>query len=282
MPAERKARNLDGASHPYSKPEAKPEVRYSELLWTESQAQMHFIPFRCNPHGRPRIKKPPPEPFPEPEPSQKKIIVRPLGVETPLEGFFSQFPHFQSQPSNSPVVEFDRLCKSYQWERNDPEKEAAREAFQFAMKREFDDLYGSDEKDIKNWHKLCYVLRIDPAPDTLRECREVSCRFSEPLCPCHPNVSSFEQAVLMKNVNLVDLVHGSKKEVPIFETERQLSVYTKKTKRFFPKEDAIDGGVLRALRRHILLPRDETTRLRGSERGSNIQRDRDHSPIEII
>ena len=49
------------------------------------------------------------------------------------------------------------------------------------MKREFDDFYGTDEKDIENWHKLCYVLRIEPAPDTLRECRDVSCRFSDTL-----------------------------------------------------------------------------------------------------
>ena len=63
----------------------------------------------------------------------------------------------------------------------------------------------------------------------------------------------------MKHVNLVDLVHGSKEEVRIFETEKQLSIYTKKTKKYFPKEDARDGGVLRALRRHIFSPRDGTT-----------------------
>ncbi len=167
MPAERKARKPDDASHPYSKPEVKSEVRYSEVSWTRSQ--MHFMLLGCNSFGRPRTKKPPP--------SQKNIIVRPLGVETPLEGFFSQYSNFQSQPSNSPVVEFDRLCKTYDWERNDPERKAAREDFQFAMKMEFNDLYGSDEKDIENWHKLCYVLRIDPAPDTLQKCRTVSCRF---------------------------------------------------------------------------------------------------------
>ncbi|KAH9025566.1 hypothetical protein EDB84DRAFT_1440379 [Lactarius hengduanensis] len=138
MPAERKERKLDGASHPYSKPEVKSEA--------------------------------------------------------------------------------------YQWERNDPERKAAREEFQYAMKLEFNDLYGSDEKDINNWHKLCYVLRIDPAPDTLRKCRT---------------------EVLKKHVNLVDLVHGSKEEVRIFQTETELSEYTKQTEKYFPKEDAVDGGVLR-------------------------------------
>ncbi|KAF8268757.1 hypothetical protein EI94DRAFT_1726967 [Lactarius quietus] len=104
------------------------------------------------------------------------------------------------------------------------------------MKQEFDDLYGSDENDIKNWHNLCHVLRIDPVPDILRECRA---------------------AVLKKHVNLVDLVHGSKVEVRLFRTERELSEYTQETEKYFPKEDAKDGGVLRALRRHILVPRDD-------------------------
>ena len=203
----------------------------------------------------------------KPQPSQKNIIVRPLGVETPLEGFFSQYSNFQSQPTNSPVVEFDRLCKTYHWERDDPEKEAARKAFQFALKMEFDDLYGSDENDIDNWHKLCYVVRIDPAPDTLRECRTVSCRFSELHCPC-TKTCSFVQAVLKKHVNLVDLAHGSQVEVRIFETERELSAYTRKTKKFFPRENAVDGGVLRALRRHIFAPRDSTISSRRYEEGS--------------
>ncbi|KAH8998353.1 hypothetical protein EDB86DRAFT_2912760 [Lactarius hatsudake] len=157
-----------------------------------------------------------------PEPS---IIVRSFGVKTPLETFFSQYPNFQPESSNSPVVEFDRLGKH------------AREKFHSAMKKEFDKLYGSDETDINNWLKLCFVLRIDPAPSTLRNCRN---------------------AVLRKHVNLVDLVHGSKKEVQIFKTEKELSEYTIATEKYFPKEDAQDGGVLRALRRQILAPRKGT------------------------
>jgi hypothetical protein len=65
------------------------------------------------------------------------------------------------------------------------------------------------------------------------------------------------QAVLKKHVNLVDLVEGSKKEVRIFKTEQELSIYTRQTAKFFPKENAVDGGVLRALRRHILAPRQD-------------------------
>jgi hypothetical protein len=92
------------------------------------------------------------------------------GVTQPLKSFFSRYSEFQYQPASPPVSEFDRLCEEYGWEkifRN------ARRKFSLAMKKEFDALYGSDEKDIKNWYKLCHVLRIDPAPKTLKECREV-------------------------------------------------------------------------------------------------------------
>ena len=80
----------------------------------------------------------------------------------------------------------------------------------------------------------------------------------------YTKASSFVQAVLDKHVNLVDLVQGSKVEVRIFNTEKQLSEYTKETKKYFPKEEAKDGGVLRALRRHITAPREG---LNSSRRG---------------
>jgi hypothetical protein len=68
------------------------------------------------------------------------------------------------------------------------------------------------------------------------------------------------QAVSTKHVNLVDLVQGSRENIRIFESEKELSEYTKETGKFFPKEHAADGGVLRALRRHILEPRESRAR----------------------
>jgi hypothetical protein len=187
-----------------------------------------------------------------PPPGQRHISdQQPLSAETPLERFFSKYPNFQFQPLNSPVVEFDRLCKLHRWKRRNTERELAHEAFQIAMKMEFDDLYGSDVHDIKNWHKLCHVLRISPVPDTLRECRA---------------------AVVKKHVNLVDLVHGSKVEVRIFKTEKQLSEYTIATGKFFPKESAKDGGVLRALRRQILNPREDTRSSRKNKSHKGLKR----------
>jgi len=159
----------------------------------------------------------------------------------PLKIFFSRYSKFQYQPRKSPIIEFKRLCEEYRWTQDSAEKKTARSDFNDAIKKEFDSLYGSDEKNINNWYKLCHVLRIDPVPNTLKEC---------------------SAAVLRKHVNLVDLVQGSRarENITIFESEIELSEYTKKTKKFFPKEDAADGGVLRALRRHILVPRESRSR----------------------
>jgi hypothetical protein len=64
----------------------------------------------------------------------------------------------------------------------------------------------------------------------------------------------------MKHVNLVDLVHGSRENIRIFKSEKELSEYTLESKKFFPKEDAADGGVLRALRRHIFEPQESRSK----------------------
>ncbi|KAN0116593.1 hypothetical protein V8E52_005737 [Russula decolorans] len=160
---------------------------------------------------------------------------RSINEDQPLKKFFSRYSRFQYRPQNSPIAEFDRLCKAYRWEQDGAEENHARYEFNIAMKREFDFLYGSDEKDINNWYKLCHVLRINPAPKTLKECRA---------------------AVSRKHVNLVDLVQGFRENITIFRSEKELSEYTLKTKKIFSSEDAADGGVLRALRRHIFFPRE--------------------------
>jgi len=92
-------------------------------------------------------------------PQPKIKIGRRLNGVAPLERFFVQYPKFRYGPSKPPVAEFKRLCKEY-------EKES-RHKFNAAIKKEFHGLYGTDEKDINNWHKLRRVLRIDPIPDTL-------------------------------------------------------------------------------------------------------------------
>jgi hypothetical protein len=129
-----------------------------------------------------RIKKTP-DKTPGPPPTNMNVVAQPAqpvalgddGVKSlkKIKIFFAQYSEFRYRPGNSSVTEFNRLCKEYHWKKDDEEKLAARYEFNLVMKQEFDTLYGSDEKDINNWYKLCHVLRIDPVPKTLGECRAV-------------------------------------------------------------------------------------------------------------
>lgn len=88
--------------------------------------------------------------------------------------FFVNYPEFQYNPAKSAILEFYRLCDFNHWDRDDPEREKAHEAFKDVLVKEFNDIYGTDEKDINSWHKICTVVNINPLPDTLRKARDVS------------------------------------------------------------------------------------------------------------
>lgn len=64
------------------------------------------------------------------------------------------------------------------------------------------------------------------------------------------------QAIARTHVNLIDLVDARGKEgrVKRFRSQAELSVYTHTTDKFFPKEDAKAGGLLRKLLRQIGVP----------------------------
>jgi uncharacterized surface protein with fasciclin (FAS1) repeats len=68
-----------------------------------------------------------------------------------------------------------------------------------------------------------------------------------------PSNTESLKVVNMTHVNLVDLV-GQPNSITLFASEAALSEYTKDTKRFFPKENAYAGGLLKYLLRHIANP----------------------------
>ncbi|KAG1731818.1 uncharacterized protein EDB91DRAFT_1058460, partial [Suillus paluster] len=107
-----------------------------------------------------------------------------------------------------------------------------------ALVQQFNYIYGTDADDLASWRTLCQLVHVSPIPDTLKSCRE---------------------AVKATHVNIVDLVDTkvTGTTVTVFVSEVQLSECTIKTGKFFPRDDAYAGGLLRYLLRRIINPRME-------------------------
>ncbi|KAI0071284.1 hypothetical protein K474DRAFT_1669145 [Panus rudis PR-1116 ss-1] len=186
------------------------------------------------PDPAPQFRRPVRIPSPSPPPVlfQHHYAQRNAGDTYALNAFFARYPPFRYNPSVPASNEFHRMCRTFDWAKDNPAQKEAWKGFREAMVQQFNQIYGMDENNITNWQFLCQVLRISPIPDSLYACRE---------------------AVLNTHVNLMDLLdrHGTGKEVKVFETLEGLRSYTKATRRFFPRERAKAGGILKYLLRKI-------------------------------
>ncbi|KAF7970579.1 hypothetical protein HWV62_23693, partial [Athelia sp. TMB] len=149
-----------------------------------------------------------------------------------IEKFFEQYPPFDYDSSQPVMSEFWRMCHYFGWNKKDEEQQEAREELKDAMVQQFNDFYGTDIEDINSWQILCGVLGISPVPQELKACREV---------------------VKRTHVNIVDLVDNVA-HVEVFKSLQDLRTYTIEESKYFPKENAYAGGVLKFLLREILNP----------------------------
>ncbi|KAI9455823.1 hypothetical protein HD554DRAFT_2178320 [Boletus coccyginus] len=158
-------------------------------------------------------------------------------ISAPLETFFAGFAAvgFSYRPAASAQKNFARLCKVSGWVGNSPARENARDGFKDALVQQFNFLYGVDTNDLAAWHNLCKVVGIEPPPDSIDECRKL---------------------IWDAHVNIVDLIEAVRLGRPVrqFHTLDELAAYTKRTDRFFPKENAYQGGLLKELLREIVNP----------------------------
>jgi len=127
------------------------------------------------------------------------------------------------------------MCDFFDWDRDDEDKQDARKRLKDAMTLQFNHMYGTDVDDLTPWKNLCEILQIVPIPDELEACRD---------------------AVKNTHVNIVDLLdrRHTGQRVRVFDSVQELSNYTKDTEKYFPKENAYAGGVLKFLLREILNP----------------------------
>ncbi|CAE7209722.1 unnamed protein product [Rhizoctonia solani] len=143
----------------------------------------------------------------------------------------------------SATAQFQQLQKEHgeSWSREDLDQ--ARLGFKDALTKDFNDFYGTDENDLASWQKLCTVLNLGNIPNDLDACRKL---------------------VKSKYVNIVDLTETPYSGEPVedFGSEVALSAYTKRTGKYFPKDNANAGNLLKYLLRQIILPRESESHAR--------------------
>ncbi|KAJ6576972.1 hypothetical protein DFH09DRAFT_1030899 [Mycena vulgaris] len=163
---------------------------------------------------------------------------------THLSNFFSSYPKFEYDPSGPASQQFRELRTVYKMKRSDPAANEAYHGYNRALGLTFSQQYGEDVDDLANWQKLCRTVEIFPVPDSLEECERV-----------------IEDA----HVNLIDLVdvHTTREAVHRFKTEQELSEYTMRTGKIFPRDEAYKGPLLRHLLRRIFHPPREGLMRRG-------------------
>lgn len=72
------------------------------------------------------------------------------------------------------MLEFYRMCDFMRWDKESVEKSEARDRLKIAMTNQFNDIYGTNVHSLASWQKLCQVIEIDPIPENLEACRQVS------------------------------------------------------------------------------------------------------------
>ncbi|CUA75773.1 hypothetical protein RSOLAG22IIIB_11991 [Rhizoctonia solani] len=177
-----------------------------------------------------------PEPHLDSEPDPYAISDEELDpTQTPeathVERFFAKCPSFNYNSSQHIMAEFYRLCASGKLNRG-----TARQRFRDALTRDFNNMYGVDENDLRAWQRLCRVL-VKDIPDEIEDCQKI---------------------VRSRFINIVDLVDTHITENPVlqFRSEAELSSYTKTTGKYFPNDSKHAGSLLRFLLRFIVSPTD--------------------------
>ena len=187
--------------------------------------------------------------WPEPRLDQSHALVDHIAE------FFASYPDFAYDPSAPFIDEFFNLCEYRGWDVNSDERRAAQFHLQAAMISQFNSPELGAAQDLRTWQHLCAVLKIEPAPGSVRECRAVRA-FALRLClrRAVDRVRGWFvlQIVNRVQVNICDLIRAPTEGKPcLFATECELAAYSRRTKKIFPGEEIQAGSVLRFLLRHI-------------------------------
>lgn len=172
-----------------------------------------------------------------------------------IKAFFAEYPTFNYRSSEPVMGEFYRMCDMFQWDRDDEERQEARDKIKDALAQQFNDIYGTDVNDLASWQNLCSVLNLSNVPEEIGPCRRL---------------------VKSLYVNMVDLVDTPITQKPVvhFESEVALSEYTKSTGKFFPRDSVRAGDLLEYLLRQIMTPGNGKYRPQGANQSKKKKKPR--------
>ncbi|CUA73085.1 hypothetical protein RSOLAG22IIIB_05153 [Rhizoctonia solani] len=154
--------------------------------------------------------------------------------------FFSQFSSFQYDSSQPAMTEYFRMSQTEGFKvLSQAVRKKARRELKDALAKDFGQLYGYDVDDVGAWQSLCRVLRFEDVPDDLEGCQEL---------------------VAATYVNIVDLVDTVSTGDPVhhFDSEKELSEYTRETGNYLSKDSPYAGSLLKFLLRKIYKPSNAT------------------------
>jgi len=190
-----------------------------------------------------------------------------------IDDFFAQYPSFNYDRANSSPREFYRMCDQFQWKKRPdnacpPVRKEAWEKFRVAMVVEFNSRFGTDAEDVFSWKGICEFLQMNPMPSGVESMRKVG------LGPMYVlDRTDIHKAVINTHINLTDMLDSKRRgeAISTFKTQDELVGYTIHEGRYFPKEDAYAGGLLKYLLREIHNKyegsRGKRGRLQGKTRG---------------
>jgi len=142
-----------------------------------------------------------------------------------MTSFWTSFsPAFTRNPQIAYSVDFERLAAQRGWK---PGGSKYREQWIRCCEEEFGAQYGREER-LDGWKTLCADVGIRDVPNSITQCKKVLNRTW---------------------VNLVDLIEcrANGSQVARHQSQNALRIYTKETRKIFPKAAAKRNGFLKAL-----------------------------------
>ncbi|KAL4248522.1 hypothetical protein ABKN59_007822 [Abortiporus biennis] len=162
--------------------------------------------------------------------------------DTPINDFFAQYPTFDFDPSQPVYDEFDRMCEEFGWndEKKKKKKGVVRRGLQNALVQQFNRFYGTQIESLESWQRLYKDIGIKPVPDDIESCKEL-------IKGIHVNIVDLVDFRRTKTRHTRQRGHN----IQVFDSVGDLSEYAGDTEKYFPREDAKAGELLKYLLRKI-------------------------------